>query len=172
MKPPLYQPFWCEENIWHLAQDPATAGDERLVVVIVGAGAQVACWQQKAGVSGAPILWDYHVVLATRSGEDWRLWDLDGCLGFPIAARTWLETTFPSPQLVPARFQPRFGLIPADDFVSTFGSDRSHMRAADGTWQQPPPPWPPIAGHGLTLADARRQARQGLDLAAITARWA
>src|SRR5438105_3055050 len=26
-KPKHYQPFWCEENIWHLAQDPATVGD-------------------------------------------------------------------------------------------------------------------------------------------------
>ena len=131
----------------------------------------MACWQQKAGVGGAPILWDYHVVLATHA-VGWLIWDLDGRLGYPIAARTWLDTTFPCPNLVPARFQPRFALIPADDFVSTFGSDRGHMRAADGTWQQPPPPWPAIAGHGLTLADALRRARRGLDLAEVTARWA
>jgi hypothetical protein len=44
-----HQPFWCEENIWHLAQDPAVAGGERLVLVITGAGGGVACWHQKAG---------------------------------------------------------------------------------------------------------------------------
>jgi hypothetical protein len=47
--------------------------------VITGAGAQVACWQQKAGVANAPILWDYHVVLAVHS-DGWCIWDLDGRL--------------------------------------------------------------------------------------------
>ena len=175
MTPKHYQPFWCEENIWHLAQDPATAGDpavkERFVVVITGAGAQVACWQQKAGIAGGPILWDYHVVLAVHS-DGWRIWDLDGRLGCPVAARAWLDATFPFPRLVPARFQPRFALIPADEYVRTFGSDRGHMRAADGSWQQPPPPWPALAGQGMTLTDVITRARHGLDLAAVTERWA
>jgi hypothetical protein len=169
--PRRYQPFWCEENIWHLAQDPATAGDPRFVVVLTGAAAQVACWQQKAGAAGAPILWDYHVVLAVRT-DAWKIWDLDGRLGCPVDAHAWLDATFPYPPLVPARFQPRFGLIPANEYVRTFGSDRAHMRDANGGWQQPPPAWPPIEGHGLTLTEALRRARQGLDLSAVTALWA
>ena len=39
---------------------------------------------------------------------------------------------------------PRFRVIPADDYVARFSSDRSHMRRADGSWIAPPPPWPPI----------------------------
>jgi hypothetical protein len=164
----LYQPFWCEENIWHLAQNPATVADERFVLLITGAKAEVACWQQRSGVDGVPVLWDYHVVLATRS-ERWQIWDLDGRLGFPVPAETWLGSTFPCPDLVPARFQPRFALIPAADYVQSFGSDRAHMRGPDGRWLQPPPPWPAITGQALSLADAIQQARQGFDQTAVAA---
>jgi hypothetical protein len=165
----LYQPFWCEENIWHLAQHSATAASERLVLVITGAEAPVACWQQKAGVEGAPVLWDYHVVLATRA-DGWQIWDLDGRAGLPVAAETWLRTTFPCPELVSESYQPRFAVIAADHYLQRFGSDRAHMRDLNGGWLQPPPPWAEIGGLGLSLPDALAQARQGLDLAALEAR--
>lgn len=170
ISPFLHQPFWCEENIWHLAQHPAVAAArERLVVVLTGAQGPVACWQQKAGIVGAPVFWDYHVVLATRF-DGWQIWDLDARLGCPTTAAQWMRTTFPSPEAVPAAFQPRFGIIQADAYVEHFGSDRSHMLDADGTWQQPPPSWPQITGNGLTLAAAIDMARGGLDLAAVEAR--
>jgi predicted TIM-barrel fold metal-dependent hydrolase len=45
--PPLaYQPFYCEENVWHLAQrtDLFGPGDHEVVLVIgANAGARVAC---------------------------------------------------------------------------------------------------------------------------------
>lgn len=166
--PPLHHPFFCEENIWHLAQSPDVPGTERLVLVLTGESG-VACWHQKAGEADAPILWDYHVVLAARDGA-WQLWDLDGRLGYPVPAETWLRTTFPVPDLVPTRYQPRFAVIPAADYVRTLGSDRSHMRDARGAWLKPPPPWPAPAGHGLTLEAAVAQARQGLDLAGLRLR--
>jgi hypothetical protein len=168
---PLHQPFFCEENIWHLAQSSEVTGTERLVLVISGAEG-VACWHQKAGDEGAPILWDYHVVLAALDPglQAWQLWDLDGRLGYPVPAETWLRTTFPFPDRVPARFQPRFAVIPAADYVRTLSTDRSHMRDAQGAWLKPPPPWPAPAGHGLTLASAVEQARQGLDLAGLRLR--
>jgi protein N-terminal glutamine amidohydrolase len=167
----FHQPFWCEENIWHLAQHPAAAADERLVLVITGVSDQVACWHQKAGEVGAPVLWDYHVVLAARARDaEWQIWDLDSRVGFPVAAETWLRSTFPRPEAVPARFQPRFGVFAAEEFVERFGSDRSHMRDASGKWLQAPPPWGAIAGRGLSLSQAVGQARAGLDLAGLRAR--
>jgi hypothetical protein len=96
-----------------------------------------------------------------------RVWDLDGRLGAPVDAAIWLSTTFPVPELVPPRFQPRFAVVDAGDYVTRFGSDRSHMRDAGGGWLQPPPPWPAPAGRGLTLAGLLAEARQGLDLAAM-----
>jgi hypothetical protein len=165
----LYQAFWCEENVWQLVQRTATAADERLVLVITGAEAQVACWKQKAGNDLDPVLWDYHVVLATRA-DGWRIWDLDSRVGFPVTAQLWLESTFPYPDRVPRRFRPWFAAVPAEDYLRHFGSDRAHMRDPDGGWQHPPPPWAAIDGQGLRLADLIQQARQGLDLAALRER--
>jgi len=167
-----YQAFWCEENIWHLAQRADVRTEAAFVLVLTGAEGEVACWQQRAGRAGGPVLWDYHVVLATHLAG-WQVWDLDTRLGCPSPAPTWLAQTFPLADLVPARFQPRFAVLPAADYIARFGSDRSHMRAADGRWSQPPPPWPPIVGPragALTLVDAIDQARRGLDLAGLITR--
>lgn len=160
---PRHQPFWCEENIWHLAQHAAVQAYERVVVVLTGAAAGVACWKQRAGADDGCILWDYHVVLAIQA-PGWQILDLDTRLGHPMPAREWLMATFPYQEQVPPAHQPRFALIPASTYVRDFGSDRSHMRTADGGWLQPPPPWPPPAGRGLTLARLLDQARQGWDL--------
>jgi hypothetical protein len=168
-QPILHQPFWCEENIWHLAQHTATTAVDSLVLVLTGAQAQVACWNQKAGDDSDAILWDYHVVLATYSGG-WQIRDLDSRLGYPVTAAEWLRGTFPCPDLVSQPYQPRCALIPAEDFVREFGSNRAHMLNIDGSWQQRPPPWPMIAGRGLGLIDVIQQARQGLDLVAVQAR--
>jgi hypothetical protein len=165
----LYQPFWCEENIWHLVQHPATAADDRLALVITGAQDHVACWKQKAADELKPVFWDYHVVLATRA-DGWQIWDLDSRLGFPVPAQTWMETTFPYPERVPPRYRPMFATIPAEDYLQHFGSDRSHMRDPRGEWQQPPPPWTAIDGQGLRLADLIQRAKHGLDLAALRER--
>lgn len=171
LAPFRHQPFWCEENVWHLAQHAATQAAERLVLVLTGASAQVACWHQKAGDAGRPILWDYHVVLATRTdAHGWQVWDLDSRVGVPAAARAWLQATFPAADRVPHAYRPRFAAIPADHYVRHFGSNRGHMREADGGWLQPPPPWPAITGEGLTLADALTEARRGLNLGEIVAR--
>jgi hypothetical protein len=167
-----HQPFWCEENIWHLAQHPAPGAGERLVLVISGAGGEVACWAQRAGRAGRPILWDYHVVLAVRWEDGWRIWDLDTRLGCPLPAATWLHGTFPCPDRVLPAFQPRFAVIPAATWIASFGSDRAHMRDAGGGWQRPPPPWPPIHAGDLSLEAAVQQARNGIDLAGLLARLA
>jgi len=165
-----YQAFWCEENIWHLAQHPRTAATERLVVVITGAARQVACWQQRAGEPGEAVLWDYHVTLATRD-DGWWLWDLDTRLPLPVAANVWLSETFPYPQFVPTPFHPRFALFDADAFVRGFGSNRTHMQGPRGQWTQPPPPWPAIAGSALMLSEAIAQAREGMTLEQMRQRW-
>lgn len=164
-----YQAFWCEENIWHLAQAPETAAGERLVLAISGVSGHVACWQQKAGEPDEGLMWDYHVVLATKVGT-WQIWDLDSRLGAPVPAAIWLKESFPFPDFVPRRFHPRFAVIEAQTYVQDFTSDRSHMRDKFGNWTQPPPPWPAICGSGLNLEALRQLAKNGLDIAELAAR--
>ncbi|MCG5053300.1 MAG: hypothetical protein KA712_10115 [Myxococcales bacterium] len=161
-----YQAYWCEENVWQLAHQDATRADERFVVLLTGASGRVACWEQKAGAPGEPVLWDYHVVLAVKT-DAFAIWDLDSRLGMPVPATHYLEKTFPFPRAVPEAFQPRFACVDAQLYLSTFGSDRAHMRDRQGLWRQPPPPWPPIEGRGLTLAGLISDARNGYDLAAL-----
>jgi hypothetical protein len=149
---PPYQPIYCEENIWLLAQDPRCGTGERLVALITGAAGHVAMWHQKpAEAPGEPLLWDYHVVLLVRDTA-WRVWDFECDLGMPVAAGTWLAACFPHQERIPARYRPRFRVMPAHDYVATLRSDRSHMRDDDGAYAKPPPPWqPPGAGAGSNL---------------------
>ena len=142
-----YAPFYCEENIWHLAH----AGTVDAVVFISNPAQQVAFFaQRQAKTATHAIMWDYHVVGATfGSAEDAaQIWDLDTHLPCPCPAETYLATTFPA---LPAKYAdvlPWFRLIRSAEFIALFASDRRHMRAANGTWQKPPPPWPFIRASG------------------------
>lgn len=143
---PPYQPFYCEENIWLLAQDPRCGDGERLVALITGTQGHVAMWQQKpADGPGEPLLWDYHVVLLVRSGA-WQVWDFEYDQGMPALAETWMTTCFPHQDRIATRYRPRFRVMPATEYVTTLRSDRSHMRTGDGTFAKPPPAWPPPGG--------------------------
>lgn len=152
MTAPLHQPFYCEENIWHLAQDPRCGPGERRVAVIMGGDGHVAVWGQRAaGRAGAPILWDYHVVLLVR-GDAWMAWDLDSLLPLPTPAAAWLAASFPAQDRVPAGLRPLFRLMAAADYVAHLATDRAHMRDRHGRWREPPPPWPaPGDGRPPTL---------------------
>lgn len=146
-----YCPCFCEENVWHLCTDDAVSDggspvplEERSAVFITNDRRRVAMRKQRAG--GAPsgfVGWDYHVVLLARR----RIWDLDSTLEFPTPLDRWVQETFHP--LVPG-FEPRFRVVDAPTYLSTFASDRSHMRGADGRPMKPLPPWPPI-GKGMTL---------------------
>jgi hypothetical protein len=98
-------------------------------------------WAQRAG---SPVVWDYHVVALTSSVEGWQVWDLDSTLGMPVPASTWLDATFAGSEGLLPQFRPWFRVVPRDELLATFASDRAHMRDPEGGWQQPPPPWPPI----------------------------
>ena len=169
---PAYAPFWCEENIWHLAADPRVGEGAREVVLLTGVSGLVACWQQRAArVPGAPVVWDYHVVLAVAAPGGWQVWDLDCMGGYPLAADAWLAATFPASQQVKLEFQPRFLVMPAADWRRDFHSNRDHMRNAQGGWRHPLPNWPLILGAGPGLGAWVAAARDELTLAGLRMRW-
>src|SRR5262245_30375274 len=87
----LRQPFYCEENVWHLCQEPALASRRRDVVFVANAEGACPMWRQKAG-RGKPIVWDYHVVLLAWDPPE--IWDVDCTLGVPLPAITWLQKSF------------------------------------------------------------------------------
>lgn len=134
-------PFYCEENVFHLCREPLLEGRPRAVAFISNPAGAVAMWNQRAARQpGEAILWDYHVVLLVQ--EPWEVWDLDTTLGLPVPAAEYLARSFH--RGLPAELMPRFRVVDAAGFLETFASDRTHMRSPDGTYQSPPPPWPPI----------------------------
>ncbi len=142
-----YQPFFCEENAWWLCAEPALGPGSRWVMFSLSHCGALPLAAQRAVAPGQLCWWDYHVVVLDSRA---RIWDLDTRLGLPVSAPAWLAGTFPFIELLPPDLTPLFRVVPADDYRASFASDRSHMRHADGGWQQPPPPWPPI-GTGMTL---------------------
>ena len=135
---------FCEENIWHLAQEPVFAESERVVAIISNAEAACLFWDQRlCEAPDYPVWWDYHVILFVSDGG-WRVYDLDTALPFPADASTYLRQTFRFQERMPEVIRPRFLLLEGDAYVRSFSSDRSHMRDGDGAWYAPPPDWPPI----------------------------
>lgn len=140
-----YQPFYCEENVWWLCQEPRFADARSWVVVMSNRGRQCALWEQRAADPGEPVVWDYHVVLLVER----MVWDLDTRLGLPVPLPDYLRASFRTLPPEVAAYRPLFRLVPADEFVKVFATDRSHMNDADG-WRAAPPSWkPPGAGMNL-----------------------
>lgn len=151
MREPAYCPFYCEENIWHLAGDPRVGDGPRRVLMISNPSQRVALWGQRSGTpdTGGLVVWDYHVILTCGAGAVAVVWDLDTTLGAPMPLGAYLSQTFCG---APEPFTPRFRVTDAETFRDRFRSDRRHMRGEDGAFLQAPPPWPPIGpGHTLQM---------------------
>jgi hypothetical protein len=158
-----YQPFYCEENIWHLAHDrlhSPTTGQQDRVVFISNQQRTVALWSQHAASqTGEPVIWDYHVVLLNTEPLTPVIWDLDSILQHPAALPRWWRGTFPLEETCPDHLQPTFRVVDSEHFIDTFSSNRSHMRTdstdADTDFLKPPPAWKPIfkPAKGMNLPD-------------------
>lgn len=142
-----YAPFYCEENVWWLAQRDDLRPGLRFVVFISNPGLSCALWSQRAAQPDNAVIWDYHVVLLVQ--DDMRSWiyDLDSRTPFPAPARAYLKATFHELLDLRPEFLPMFRVVPAAEFVAAFASDRSHMTEG-GAFRSEPPPWPAIGGQG------------------------
>jgi hypothetical protein len=142
-----YQPYYCEENVWHLCRQRAeeAAEADRYVLVLSNPSETCALWQQRAApAADEPVVWDYHVVLSEWTDSGRRIWDLDTRLPTPVDREQWIRHTFPDHRRVSPRWTPLVRRVEGDDYLASFSSDRSHMRDASGEWRAEPPPWEPI----------------------------
>ncbi|MCU0864030.1 MAG: protein N-terminal glutamine amidohydrolase [Planctomycetes bacterium] len=144
----LYQPFFCEENVWQLLAGTALPASAAAVFV-TNAKRTVAMWGQRAAARD-PIVWDYHVVALLP--HERLIVDLDDRDRCAHRLEAWLERAFRRSSA--AELQPRFRIVPRAEFLAEFASDRSHMRGPDGSEREPFPSWPPPRGRagGSNLA--------------------
>jgi hypothetical protein len=142
-----YQPFYCEENAFLLVE--ALDVPKRYALFVTNAARTVAIWRQRLAVSRrGPVVWDYHVVAVTL--EPPLVWDLDTTLPVPCPLDEYVACSFRSDGLASPELAPRFRLVPEDELLLGFASDRRHMRDELDRYREPPPPWP-LIGSGHTL---------------------
>jgi hypothetical protein len=168
-----YAPYYCEENVWWLAQEPGFAGLRAEVAFVTNERRTVRMRAQRASGTGADVVWDYHVVLAVWRDASVEVWDLDCTRGMPISATEWIDASF---DVAPPRtLAPHFRVLGVNPFVDHFASDRRHMRRPDGGWYVEPPPWEVIGGgahHLERFVDLRDRALgEIVDLAQLRSRW-
>jgi hypothetical protein len=98
--------------------------------------------RQKAGRLGdGLVFWDYHVFALTRARNDEpKILDFDTELGFETEADAYLDASFSGIGDLDD-YAPIFRVLDGTDYARRLFSDRSHMRAEDGSWLAPPPPW-------------------------------
>jgi hypothetical protein len=132
-----YQPYFCEENAWHLVTGTALPRP-RAAVFITSSTDVVPMWGQRAA-SVDPILWDYHVVVLLP--DHGVIVDLDDRCALVWSVDAWLTHAFRP--LADPSLAPRFRVVDEDALRATFSTDRRHMRDDQGRCRQPFPPWPP-----------------------------
>ncbi|KAJ8312595.1 hypothetical protein KUTeg_009968 [Tegillarca granosa] len=110
----------------------------------------IPLWCQKASNrEDKMVCWDYHVIfILANCDKDSMVYDLDTTLSFPCDFKTYAGSGIRPNSILQPQFH-SFGIIKADEYLSTFASDRSHMIGEDGSWMSPPPSYPYII---LTLA--------------------
>ena len=136
--PLKYQPYYCEENIWHLCQHPQYLGGEVVFIASYGDYFPMLC--QQGEQPGYPVFWDYHVVLL-KNGN---IHDFNTTLPFTTPIAQYFECSFIDEGLLGSQQIPMFRVLSAEDYVRWFLSDRRHMKTSDG-WSAQPPKWPLIS---------------------------
>lgn len=117
------------------------------MVFIASRGDYFPMLHQQGGASpNHLVLWDYHVILCLNG----QILDFNSTLHFCSPLPTYFEHSFIDESLLDPLEIPLFRVLPADEYVRTFRSDRSHMKTETG-WQAPPPDWPLICESGSNL---------------------
>ncbi|KAH7922829.1 hypothetical protein BV22DRAFT_1016534 [Leucogyrophana mollusca] len=169
-----YTNCYCEENIYLLAKRFADLPIikpywDSYAIFISNTSKTVALWGQQLASSGErPVIWDYHVVLALRerprllqqpststSAErsTW-IYDFDTHLNVPCHWKEYVEETFPPDAAIPQQYRSQFRVVPGEEYLLYFASDRSHMASetlspegsSASRYLASPPVYPAICG--------------------------
>lgn len=140
-----YQPFYCEENIWHLCQHPDYLDGDVVFIAGYGSYFPMLC-QQGCENQGSLVFWDYHVVLL----KDGKIFDFNTTLPFSSLVESYFAQSFINESRLRPLQVAMFRVMPANEFVAAFQSDRSHMKTTDG-WSAEPPEWPLISESSSNL---------------------
>lgn len=139
----LYQPFYCEENIWQLVCRREFKILSSWVLMISNEKRTVAMAHMRRASQDEPLLvWDYHVIWVGLLHQQLFVIDLDTRLPVPFPLDAYLQYSFP--QMLPQDFQPQFRLLDAHTYREQFSSDRSHMLTEANRYLAEPPSWPAI----------------------------
>ncbi|KAI1293615.1 Protein N-terminal glutamine amidohydrolase [Halotydeus destructor] len=142
----VYTSCYCEENVWKLCEYIKNKDRELLpscyAVFISNDAKQVPIWMQRSGQLSDDHLcvWDYHVIMVHKFGECSFAYDFDTVLNYPSRFDTYFHHALKSDDiLIDEKYYRKYRVVNAEQFISTFSSDRSHMRRADGSWTKEPP---------------------------------
>ena len=127
-----YTPYYCEENIWQLASQFVHYGEffakDLTIWLMTTPERYLPMRFQSPNDPKDWLFWDYHVVLqASRIQQSPLIFDLGTTLPFPASASEYIEASFPDFSLLPDDFSIWIRSIPADHYLRSFSSDRSHM---------------------------------------------
>ena len=149
-----YSANFCEENIWHLCQNQALAHFSKKVLIVSNSTRYCPFRFQKSVNGDEIVWWNYHVILLASASESSLIYDFDSTLPVPLSGLEYMRKTFQLNENQNAINLPYFKVIGAEVYLSSFFSDRSHMKDSNGNWISTPPIWPMIGNQGqLALPD-------------------
>ncbi|CAF0990953.1 unnamed protein product [Rotaria sordida] len=152
----VYTSCYCEENIWKLCecwkQNNPNHLNSLYAVFISNKRRQIPIWEQKSASNSEHLaIWDYHVILVDKSSSPSVIYDFDSTLPFPVSATNYIQLAIHDEINIVHRYHRMFRVIPAQEYLDVFASDRSHMLKEDKiTYIASPPSYPPICNQKST----------------------
>lgn len=135
----IYTKCYCEENIWKLCErvqkDKPDLIKHCFAIFVSNPRRSVPLWCQKASRGDPwqdPVIWDYHVFLVYHVGgtKNSLVYDLDTVLPFPESFESYFNSTFRNDNELQQKHRRLFRVIPANEYLTDFASNRTHMKDA------------------------------------------
>ncbi|BFZ62721.1 Protein N-terminal glutamine amidohydrolase [Saitoella coloradoensis] len=149
-----YTASFCEENVWHQCQkwkeDHPEDFDRKYAVFVLTASERTPMFNQKLCKESKAMFWTHHVLSITcpeeGSDDPVMVWDQDTSLDFPCPFPKYCVETFKPTFNHDEALRRRYRVVPAQDYLDHFHSDRRHMKDDGGEYLSEPPEWEEIRG--------------------------